>query len=427
LIKEKIEIMDVQVKELSSIKQEISITVPAEDVAKEYQKTLSRFASKAKIKGFRPGKVPFDIVQKMYAAEIRESVVDSLVPGVLNQALKDRNLNPVGMPILTDLQYSEGEPLQFKAEMESWPAYDLPEYTKIRLNKKDTKVSDEDLDAALEDIRAQSAQYVPTEARGVQDGDYVVAEIKGRDTETKRFLPTEKSVILANHPENEPLLNEKLIGLKKDEETQFTISYEKDHKNKKVAGKTVDYNLKVLSIKEKTLPDINEEFAKDLGDYKDLDDLKNKLRERIQLSKDHEARGQLAEELIKKIANKIEIELPGTILEQETNSVLQRMFSDAKSGRPITEDMEMLKKEAREKAESNIINHLVLTKIAEKEKLEVTEEDYQEELNRLAEVNRVTLAQVKQSLLQENRAEELRENLLIRKTIDFLLDSAIIK
>ena len=411
--------MDVQLKELSSIKKEISVTVPAEDVAKEYQKALNRFAAKAKVKGFRPGKVPVDIVQRMYASEIRESVVDSLVPESLNQALKENSLNPVGMPILTDLQYSEGDPLKFKAEMEIWPEYDLPEYTKIKLKKKETKATDADVDAALEDIRTQSAQYVPTEDRGVRDGDYVVAEIKGRDTETKRYLPTEKAVVLANHPDNEAKLNENLIGLKKDEESQFTISYEKDHKNKKVAGKTVDYNLKIISIKEKVLPDIDDEFVKDLGEYKDLAELREKLRERIQLSKDHEAKGQLAEELIKNIADKIKIELPGTILEQETNSVLQRLFSEAKKGAPITEDVETLKKEAREKAESNIINHLVLTKIAEKEKLEVTEEEFQDELNRLAEVNRVTLAQVKQSIQQENKAEEIGENLLIRKTIDF--------
>lgn len=419
--------MDVQVKEISSIKKEISITVPADDVSAEYSKALNRYSAKAKIKGFRPGKVPVDIVERMYAAEIRETVVDTIVPDTLSKALKEKDLNPVGMPVLTDLQYSEGEPLVFKAEMEIWPQFELPEYTKIKLKKRDTKVKDEDLDKALEDIRAQSAQYVPAEDRAVQADDYVVAEIKGRDVETKRYLPTEKAVVLANHPENEPKLNENLLGLKKDEETRFTISYEKEHKNKKVAGKTVDYNLKVTSIKEKKLPDIDEEFVKDLGDYKDLKDLKEKLRERIQITKDHEARGQLAEELVGKLSDKIKIELPSAILEQETNSVLQRKFSEAQKGQPITQDMETLKKEAADKAESNIKNHLILTKISEKEQLEVTEEEYLDELNSLAEANRVTLAQVKESLQQENRAEELRENLLIRKTIDFLLDKAIIK
>jgi trigger factor len=419
--------MDVEVKDLTSIRKEIFISIPAEDVNEEYEKTLKSFAARAKVKGFRQGKVPADIVRRMYAAEIRESIVDTLVPKFLDQALRDHGISPVGSPVLTDLEYNEGEPLRFKAETEMWPLFELPEYTKIKLKKKEAKVEDKDVDEALEDIRKQSAQYVPTEDRGVKDDDYVVVEIKGRDAETKRYLPTEKSVVLANHPENEPKLNEHLIGLKINEETQFTITYDKDHKNKKVAGKTVDYNMKVVSIKEKRLPDIDADFVKDLGDYEDLDDLKGKLRERIQLSKDHEARGQLAEELIAKISGKITIELPEAVLQQEANSVLQRRLSDARRGSPIKEDMETLKKEALEKAESNIKNHLILTKIAEKEQLEVSEEDYEEELKRLAEVNRVPLARIRETISTEHRVDELKENLLIRKTIDFLLDSAIIK
>lgn len=419
--------MEVQIKELSSIKREISVVVPAEDVSPEYEKALRSYAARAKVKGFRPGKVPVELVQRMYAAEIRETVIDAIIPKSLSQAMKDQNLEPVGMPVLTDLHYDEGQPLQFKAELEIWPEFELPDYKKIKLKKKDSQVTDEDIDKALEDIQAQSAQYVPSEDREIRDGDYVVAEIKGRDVDTKRYLPTEKAVVLANHPDNEKKLNENLAGLKKDEETQFTITYEKDHHNKKVAGKTIDYNLKVLSIKEKKLPEIDDDFAKDLGDYKDLNELKDKLKDQLIRNKEQESRGQSAEEIIRKIEEKIKIDIPDTVLEQETNSVLQRRLEAARRGQPLSGDMDALKKEAREKAESNIKNHLILAKIAEKENLEVSEDDFSEELNKLAEANRMTLAQVRENISHENREQELRENLLIRKTVDFLLDNAIIK
>ena len=233
--------------------------------------------------------------------------------------------------------------------------------------------------------------------------------------------------MLAGHQDNEKALNENLAGLKPGEQTHFTIQYEKDHKNKKLAGQEIEYDLKIESIKEKKIPDINDDFAKDLGDYKDLKDLKTKLKEQLHESKKGAQRREMAEEIIGKISDKISLVLPESVIEQETNALLSRQLSSLPQQNLSKDALETLREDVRKRAVQNIRNHLILTKIAEKEKLKVSEEDITEEMKAIAKTHNVPLARVVESVNQEGQKEELKDNLLIRKTVDFLVKSAIIE
>jgi len=414
-------------KTISQCKREIELEIPVEEVEKELKKIITQFSSRAKIHGFRTGKVPKDMVKRMFFPEIKESLLDSLIPKALKGELKTLNLNPINLPVIRDLHFKEGEPLRFKVDFEVWPEFELPDYKKIKVRKKEVLVAEEDVNQFLQELQERSAEYVPVESRGVVDGDYVLVELKGNDLKSKKLLPTEKVLIKAGHPDNEKLLNENLLGLRKDEEKKFVLTYDENNRNKKLAGKKIEYNLKVFSIKEKKLPQLNNDFAKDLGEYENLEDLKAKIKKEILVSKENAAKKGMAEQIIEEIADELSIELPETLVEEENLSWLRHRLAQLPRQEHNNEKVEALKAEGKKQAEKNLKNHLILKKIAKVERFVVSEEEEDQELKAIARANNIPLAKVIDNINRERRREELRNNILLKKTVDFLVKQAIIE
>ena len=413
-------------REISQCKKEIDLEIPASVVKEEFEEALILFARRAKVHGFRPGKVPVDIVKRKHYQDIKDSLINSLVPKSVNQELESFNLKPVSSPVVTEISFQEDEPLKFTAQFEVWPEFELPEYTGIEVKKKKVAVTAKDIEESVESLRERSLQYIPTEKRGVEDGDYVVTEIQSRDIHSNKSLPREKVVILAGHPENEKKLNDILLGLKTNETRDFEIQYPKDHKNKKLAGKDIAYTIQVVSIKEKKLPDIDDDFAKELGEFNSLNDLKEKIKSELKLSKENAAQRELTEEILQKIADKVTFDLPESLVEEESIALVRRALSSQPQHvqQALTKEaVEKMKDEMKIKADKNLKNHLILTKIAEKEKIEVTEIDITNEMKQIAQANSISLSQVSENV----KREDLRDNLLIRKTVDFLVKNAKIE
>jgi len=419
--------MKSSMKTLKGCKREIELDIDADEVMEEFNKIVAQFSSSAKIPGFRPGKVPKDLIKQKFYPEIKDSLINALVPKALNRELKAQNVNPVGMPVVNELNFKEGKPLHLKAQFEVWPEFELPAYKKIKVKQKKVTVASKELEQSLEDLRARSAEYVPVEGRGVADGDYVAVELKGKDLKTNRFLPLEKGIILAGHQDNEENLNKNLTGLNPVDERTFTIEHDKSHPNKKLAGKAIEYEMKVVSIKERTLPALDDDFAKGLGEFKDLKDLKEKIEKEITSAKEKAAKNEMAEEIIKKISDRFSIELPESVVEQEQVAVMKRMLSSRPQQNLSQEELEKLKIEGKGKAEQNLRNHLILQRVAEKEKLGVSDEELHEEFKKIASANNLSVAKVVESFNKEGKREELRDNLTLKKTVDFLVDNAIIE
>jgi trigger factor len=307
------------------------------------------------------------------------------------------------------------------------PEFELPDYRKIKVTPPDAAVDEGEVDRALEEMRERAAEYVPVEGRGVEKGDYAVAEIQGRDLKTKKLLPAEKVVILAGHSDNEPSLEENLAGTKPGEGKTFRVSYGKDHPAKRLAGKEIAYTLKVRDIKEKKLPAVDDDFAKSLGDYPDLATLREKVRSGIAASKESSRRSSMASEVLRQIAKLLTLELPQSLVTLEAQSVLRRYLEASRPARGLSaEAAEELKSRARKEAEEHLTNHLILEKIAATEGITVTEEEIQAEIRALAEANKVPPAALAEMINRENRGDEIRETLLFRKTVDFLVKNAII-
>ena len=415
------------VKKLSECKRELVVEVLAEEVAKEFAATLQRFALRAKIKGFRPGKAPQDLVKSMYYSDIKEAIISSLAPKAISNELKKQKLVPVASPIINKIDYEEGGPLKLTAQFDVWMEIKLPEYKKIRISKKKKPVSAKDIKTSLDNLRERSAQYIPVEDRGVKEEDYVSAEIKGQEVKTKRLLPTEKVFVLAGHPENEKALNDCIMGLRVNEERDFKVQYKKDHQNKKLAGNEIAYHVNILSIKEKKLPEVNDGFAKEIGKFESIKDLKAEIKKELNQAFENQYKRELSEEIVRKVAEKVKVELPESIVQQETLASLQQSLSSLGVSQVPKNDLEAMKKEAQQKAEKNIKNHLILAKIAEKENLSITEDEINEEVKAIAKANNMPLPRVMENINKNNKKEDLRQNMLHKKTVDFLVGHAIIE
>ncbi|MCU0244846.1 MAG: trigger factor [Acidobacteria bacterium] len=368
--------------DVSPSRKEIALEIPEEEFGREYEKVLGEYVAKAKLDGFRKGHAPRERVKSLFDHEIEHDVYDSLIPRVLEEELRNLGLNPVGVPVLKDLKHEPGQPLQCTAAIEVLPEFELPDYRTIRVPKRPTELAEE--------LRARAAEYAPVEGRGVADGDYAVVEMQGRDQRTKRQLPVEKAVVLAGHADNEPALNEKLAGMTAGEERAFEVSYPKDHRNRRVAGKDIAYSLKVREIKERKLPALDDEFAKSLGVPDGLLALVAKVRQELQEGRERAARNETASDVLKAVAEKVSLELPESVVEEESLAVLRRLLQ-AYGNRPVPpEGLEALKAESRRQAVEHLRNHLILEKIARKEGLGVGEEEVQAEIRNLAKVNNIS-------------------------------------
>jgi len=415
---------------ISPAKKDLDFELGAEEVGPAYEKIIDGYARRIKVPGFRAGHAPRDMIKSLFPDELRNALIDEMAPRALAESLKTHGLNPVTVPVIHDIEFEEERPLRFKAAIEVWPEFDLPEYRKVKVTKVEAKVEDKEIDEALEQLRQKSAEYVPVEDRGVADGDYVVVEWKGRDLSSKRLLPTEKAVVLAGHQENEKILNENLPGAKPGEEREFQIDHPADHANKKIAGKSILYTMTVQSIKSKKLPEVNDDLAKSIGEGDTLAELRERLRQEILRSREKAARNAMAEEILKTLSESLKIELPEGLIERETESLIRRRFGVPaedveKSLTP--EALAELRTQVRIQARRTVLNHLLLSQVAQKENLSVSEEDLTEELKSLAQANRVPLARLRENLEKDDRLDEVRETLVLRKAIDFLVNEAIME
>ncbi len=417
-----------KIKKLGECERELEIEIPAEDVKREFKKILSQYSQRVKVKGFRKGKTPEAIVKRIYLPEIKESVIQAIAPQAIHNELKTQKINPVSTPVINEIDFKEEEALRFKAQFEVWPEFELPSYRRIKVKMEKKTVTSEDVNQSLEDLREKSAQYVSVEGRNIKDGDYVVAEVKGKDIQAKKLLPTEKVVVLAGHPDNEEILNKNLLGMKSDDGKDFEIFYPNDHKNKKLAGKKIAYHLEVLSIKERKLPEINDGFAKSLGKFENLEELRAEIKKALVDSWENTNQRELSNEILKKITDKVNFELPESLVRRETANRLQQMLLGKPMEKVNREEVRTLQEEAKKKAVESLRNNIILNKIAEKEKIEVSEEELSEEMRAIAKANRLSLAQVVDAVnKEESYKQDLRQTVRLRKTVDFLIKHAIIK
>ncbi len=412
-------------------KREISVEIPADVVAKETQNTLERFQKRARLPGFRRGRVPASILKQRFGDDIKSEVIESLVPLYFRREAEKQRLNPVSQPRVTDLEMREGEPLRFKASFEVLPEIAVSGYQELRAEKAEISVSDDEVEKALQDLRERHATFTALEDRPLAEGDFAQASLRGtpkdKDANAEAAKPVEMNDLLIQigGPETLPEFTENLRGVSPGEERSFDVTYPPDFSDERLAGKTIIYSVAVKGIKQKKLPGLNDDFAKEVGDFQTLEDLKKRLRESLEAEKRHRAQHQAKEKLVDELLRRNEFPVPESLVEKQVDVRLERGLRALAAQGMRTEDMkkmdfQRLRAGQREAALRELKTSLLLDRIADAEKIEVGDEEIENEIKALAEQTKQPAESVRARLTRDGALDRIRNRIRNEKTLEFL-------
>ncbi len=413
-------------------KRELTIEIPADVVHAETESVVGRYQKLARIPGFRKGKVPASIVRQRFAEEIKSEIVETLVPRYFRLETEKQKLLPVSQPRVTDLHLHEGEPLKFKASFEVLPDFKIGGYDDVKISRLDTNVSDADVENALNNLRQQQATYSAVdEARPLADGDFAVVSFKGTPKESEQNAdskPVEVDEVMVEigGEGTIPEFTENLRGVKAGEQRNFEVKYADDFSDKRLAGKTMIYEVDVKGIKTRAIPELNDDFAKELSaDFNSLDQLRERLRENMKAEKLHEAEHQGKDQIVEELVKRNDFPVPEAMLDQQIDLRLERGLRALAAQGMRTEDMKRmdfarLRAGQREGALREVKASLILEQIADTEKIEVSDEEFNHELEGLAVQSKQTLEQVRARLTQDGGLDRIRHRIRNEKTLDSL-------
>jgi trigger factor len=416
----------------TTCKREIELEIPAENVQKATEKVARDIARIARVPGFRPGKAPVTLVRRRFAEDIEGEVVQSLVPEYLEKALDEKKLVPVTRPEVDQVHFKEGEPLKFRAIFEVLPEFELGDYKDLHVQVDEIQIGDEQVGKTLDEMRDGAAAYVPVEGRAAQNGDYVLIKLMG--TPAGGGDPIQADNILCHLGAEETLesFTENLRGATPGETRTFESRYPDDYPDPKLAGKTYNYSVDVQGIKEKKLPELNDEFAKDAagerGGISTLEELRKKIRENLDAAKEQQQATQAREKILDLLVKQHDFPVPEALVESQMDVRLERVVrSLAAQGvdpRAVNVDWVSLRRRQRESAVNDVKAELLLDRIATAENIEVTDEDVEKEIAALAERSGESTTALRARLTKQGALDRMRSKLRSDKVIEWLYRTA---
>ncbi|HEY4901002.1 MAG TPA: trigger factor [Terriglobales bacterium] len=413
-------------------KREFTIEIPAEVVTNERDKIVNRYTKLARIPGFRKGKVPATVVRQRFADEIKSDLVESLVPRYFREETKKQDMMPVSQPRVTDLHLHDGEPLKFTAEFEILPDFKVVAYDDIKPDTIDTTVSEEDVERALNNLRQQHATYnAVDEDRGLADGDFAVVSFRGIPKESEQDAdskPVEVDEVMVEiGGENTiPEFSDNLRGAKASEHRSFDVKYADDFADKRLAGKTMTYEVDIKAVKTRSIPEPNDDFAKELSaEFATYDDLRNRLRDNMKAEKEHEAEHQGRDKIVEELVKRNDFPVPEAMIDQQIDVRLERGLRALAAQGMKTEDMkrmdfDRLRAGQRDGAVKEVKASLILEQIADQEKIEVSDEELEQELAGLAQQAKQPIEQVRARLTEDGGLDRIRHRIRNDKTLNHL-------
>jgi trigger factor len=416
----------------ATCKREIELEIPAENVQKATEKVARDIARVARIPGFRPGKAPVTLVRRRFADDIQGEVVQSLVPEYLEKALDEKKLVPVTRPEVDKVEFKEGEPLRFRAIFEVLPEFELGDYKNLTVQVDEIEVGDAQVDKTLEEMRERAATFVPVEGRPAQDGDHVLIKLSG--VPAGGGDPVQADNILVNIGAEETLasFNENLRGANAGETRQFEARYPDDYPDEKLAGKTYNYSVEVQGIKEKKLPELNDEFAKDAAatagpdaaNIATLDELRKKIRENLDAAKEHQQNSQAREKILAELVKQHDFPVPEALIEGQMDTRLERMarslVAQGVDPRAVNVDWVSLRRRQRDNAVNDVKAELLLDRVATAENIDATDEDVEKEIATLSEQSGESATALRARLTKQGALDRIKSKLRSEKTIDWL-------
>ena len=419
----------------SATKREIAVEIPVEDVNRQTDSLIQKYQKVARIPGFRRGHVPASIIRQRFSEEIKTDMVEALIPRFFRQEAERLSLHPVSQPRVTDLHLHDGEPLRFKAAFDVLPEIKLEGYKELRADKPEIAVSEADVEQAFADLRERHASFNAVEGRALADGDFAQvsldgnpkAEPKSGEGKTGEGQPVHMDEVLVEiaGKNTMPEFTEHLRGTSAGDERTFDVNYPDDTQDKRLAGKTFSYAVKVQGIKQKSLPELNDEFAKQLGEFQTMDDVRKAIREQIESERKHQAEHDAKDKLVGELIQRNDFEVPDSLIEQQIDIRLERgLRALAAQGLTAEQmkkmDLPRLRAGQREQAIHDVKAALLLERVAEEENIQVSDEEVDRELEALARQSKQTSEAVRARLTRDGGLDRIRTRIRNEKTLDFL-------
>ena len=446
-------------------RREVSIEIPADEVQKATDSVVKRFQKLAKIPGFRAGKVPERIVRTRFADDIRSEVVEQLLPKYYREAVEKGGHKPVSQPYVTDLKFEEAQPVTFKAVFEVLPEITPTDYKNISVERQDISVNDDEVEDALKHLQEQQASFEPVEDRELKDGDFAQVSFVGKALGAKKILDKKKELGEARSETTDPAgqaqtevgdaisqavedevnkpvevndvmveiggtntvkdFSDHLRGVKPGAEKSFDVTYPDDFADQRLAGQVMHYDVKVLSVKKKIKPELNDDFAKELGEFSTLDELRKRIRENMEAEKRHGIEHTAKEKLLDELVAKNDFPVPQALVDRQIDTRLERgLRALAAQGMREQElrklNFARLRDGQKDAAIREVKASLLLDRIAELENIQVSDEELDHEIESAAAQSQQTMESVRARLERDGAIERIKDRMRNEKALDFL-------
>ncbi len=412
----------------ATCKRELELEIPAENVTKATEKVARDLARVARVPGFRPGKAPVTLIRRRFAEDIQGEVVQSLVPEYLEKALGEKNLTPVTRPEVDKVDFKEGEPLRFRAVFEVLPEFELGDYKNLAVNIDAVETGDTQVEKTIEEMRERAATFVPVEGRPAEDGDYVLIKLSGMPVGGGE--PVQADNILCHIGAEETLesFTENLRGTSPGDTKKFRSQYPDDYPDQKLAGKAYDYAVEVQGIKEKKLPELNDEFAKDAagekGGFSTVAEMRDLITKDLEAAKEDQQQSQAREKILEALVKQHDFPVPEALVEHQMDVRLERtvrtLAAQGVDPRAVNVDWVALRKRQHDRAVDDVKAELLIDRIAEAEKIDVTDEEVEKQIEALAERSGESATALRARLTKQGALDRMKSKLRSDKTIDWL-------
>jgi trigger factor len=420
--------LKVEYAEESSVKKSLSFEVEPDLVDREIAERSKHYANRVKLPGFRPGKVPAHVIRQRFKAQVLEDVAEKLVNKLVHDELEGRGLRPVATPRVTELKIDENAPLTFKAEFEVLPLVELPEYKGLPVKTREPRVADEDVDKEIDRLREEAARYDPVEGRPAREGDFVVLDVaftKDDGTPGKR---DENVLVEVGSKDNHKDLNEALTGLSPGDTKDVSLTYGEDHEPESLRGKTVRYTVTVKGVKTKVVPAADDEFAKDLGEFASLAELRTRIRGQLTAAEERKLDREVKDALVEALVQRASFEVPEALVERHmiarTENAARGLALQGVDPTKVGVDWEKYRDGQREESLKAAKADILLDEIARREGIEALEGEVDAELGRYAERMKKTKDAVRARMEKEGDLGALRARIREDKTLDLLKANA---
>ena len=410
--------------------RELVLDIPAEEVSKSFRSVVRNYQKYAKLPGFRPGKVPESVVRRRFASEIRKDVIDGLLPERFNKGVQELGVKPVGQPQVTELTIDDGQPLHVKAVFEYLPEFSIEGYQGVVVEKPSVEVTDEEFQHELEQLRDSRATVEPVEEdRALVDGDWAQISYTGKMADDPEAAPItgEDTLVEIGGKDTVEAFNAVLRGAKPGQELKAEVIYPADYPDAKLQGKTVEYEVTVKGIKKRTVPELNDDFARELGQYESLSELENRVREHMTNRKRRSVEGETKDRLFAAMLERFQFPVPESLVQEQVDARLERglraLAAQGMNPEQMRQmDFSRLRVAQRDSAVAEVRTFILLDRIAEAEGISVGDEELDHELQLAALQTREPIDTLRQRLTDDGGLARIREQLRREKTASLLYE-----